>query len=482
MPPRITAPGDEPLARLPRRALSAFPGWRAALGPGIVWMALAQGSGELIWWPYIVAKYGLTFLFLLVPACLLQYPLNVEIGRYTLVTGESIFQGFIRLGRPFGIFMWLLMTLSFLWFGAFASAGGTAMAALTGIPAGWSPRGQTLFWGYASIVVFLLAILMSRVIYALIERFMKAVALITVAGLLWACLQPAVLDALPGFLRGLLGPTAPIPRPWDPADATKLLTAVTFAGLGGFWILFYSYWLRDKGSGMAAHVGRITGPRSGQTEPVPAEGWLPADDEATRGRWERWRRYLTVDALVGIVGNLATTLMTCLLAWALLYPQGLLPHDYELAVVQSRFFEVGWGPIGRVIFLVVAAAFLTDTWLVTADGVSRIQADIVQTLYPRSRRLELRQWYFTFLGLLTVVTGFTMLLEAPGPLILTSAVIGFVGTVIFPAALYVLNYRRLAPVLPDWARPRPAERWLLGTSFLAYLVLAGAYLWQTFGH
>ena len=118
-------------------------------------------------------------------------------------------------------------------------------------------------------------------------------------------------------------------------------------------------------------------------------------------------------------------------------------------MVQSRFFEVSWGPIGRIIFLVVAAAFLTDSWLATADGVSRMQADIVQTLYPASRRLELRQWYFIFLGLLTVVTCFTMLLDAPGPLILISAVIGFIGTVIFPAALYQLNYRHLAAVLPE---------------------------------
>jgi hypothetical protein len=440
-------------------------------------MALAQGSGELIWWPYMVAKYGLTFLFLLVPACLLQYPLNIEIGRYTLTTGESIFHGFIRLGRGFGIFVWLLMTLSFLWFGAFASAGGTAMAALTGFPAGWSPRGQSLFWGYASIAVFVLAITLSRVVYALIEGFMKVVAVITVVGLLWACLQPAVLVAIPRFLGGLLGPSGPMPRPWDPTDATKLLTAVTFAGLGGFWILLYSYWLREKGSGMAAHVGRITGPRAGKSEPVPTDGWLPADDAQTRVRWNAWRRYLTVDALVGICGNLATTLMTCLLAWALLFPQGLLPQDYELAVVQSRFFEVSWGPVGRVIFLIVAAAFLTDTWLATADGVSRMQADIVQTLFPASRRLELRHWYFIFLGLFTVVTGFTMLLDAPGPLILISAVIGFAGTVIFPVALYVLNYRVLAAALPGWARPRPVERLLLGSSFLAYLALAVGYLW-----
>ena len=96
-------------------------------------MALAQGSGELIWWPYIVAKYGLTFLCLLIPACLLQYPLNVEIGRYTLVTGESIFHGFIRLGRGFGILLWVLMTLSFLWFGAFASAGRPVERLLLGL-------------------------------------------------------------------------------------------------------------------------------------------------------------------------------------------------------------------------------------------------------------------------------------------------------------------------------------------------------------
>ena len=85
---------------------------------------------------------------LLVPACLLQVPLTVEIGRYTLLTGESVFQGFIRLNRAFGVALWLLMSLSFLWFGAFASAGGTALAALTDFPAGWTPRGQTLFWAY----------------------------------------------------------------------------------------------------------------------------------------------------------------------------------------------------------------------------------------------------------------------------------------------------------------------------------------------
>ena len=35
---------------------------------------------------------------------------------------------------------------------------------------------------------------------------------------------------------------------------------------------------------------------------------LPSDREETRAAWDRWRRYLTVDALVGIGGNLCTGL------------------------------------------------------------------------------------------------------------------------------------------------------------------------------
>lgn len=464
----------------PSLPLPRFPGWWAALGPGVVWMALAQGSGELIWWPYIVAKYGLTFLCLLIPACLLQYPVTMEIGRYTLLTGESIFRGFIRLDRRLGIFLWLLMTLSFLWFGAFASAGGTALAAMTHFPAEWSQRGQTLFWGYATILFFILAIVFSRVIYRSIENFMKLVALVTVLGLLWACMQPEVLAALPAFSTGLLGPVGEMPRPWEAADATKLLTAITFAGLGGFWILFYSYWLREKGSGMAAHMGRITGPLAGRPEIVSSEGALPQDNPDNAQAWQVWKRYLRVDVSIGILGNLLTTLMMCLLAWALLFPQGLLPQEYEIAVVQSRFFEVSWGEWGRVLFLLVAAAFLADTWLATADAVSRTQADVVHTLFPGARRYPMRNWYFGFLAALTVISGFTMALEAPGTLILISAIIGFAGTVIFPVALYYLNHRLLAAELPAWARPTRFSALLLGLSFIVYAALAMAYLWLVF--
>jgi hypothetical protein len=454
--------------------LPPLPGIFRALGPGVIFMALAQGSGELIFWPYTIAKYGLTFLFLLLPACLLQFPIIYEIGRYTLWTGESIFQGFIRLNRFFAFLLWILMALSFLWFGAFAAAGGTSLAALTGFPAGWSRQQQTLFWGYLSMALFLIAILASKVIYRLIEFFMWAVALFTLAGLLWASANAEVMQAAPAFMRALIFPQWPMPRPWDPDDATKLLTAVTFAGLGGFWTLFYSYWLRDKGSGMAFYMGRMTG-LSGKPESMPAAGAVPTMDEGL-AHVPAWKRFMFLDIGIGVGGNILTTLLTCLLAYALLYPKGLLPQNYEIAVVQSRFFEVSWGAWGKILFLVVAAAFLSDTWLATVDAVSRIHTDCVHGFFGAAHRFAYRKWYLFFLLLLTGITAITMQLDEPGTLILISAVIGFVGTVLYSAALIFLNHVYLPRYLPAAARPGRLSLGFALLSCLAYLILAIMYI------
>lgn len=452
-----------------------FPGMWKALGPGIVWLALAQGSGELIWWPYIVAKYGLAFVFLMIPACLLQIPVNYQIGSYTLLTGESIFQGFIRLNRKFAVFLWVLATLSFLWFGAYASAGGTALAALTHFPAGWTPKAQTLFWAYSSMLFFLMGMILSKVIYQFIEKLMAVVSLITLLGLLCACSHPGVKAHLGDFFRGLAVPSFPSNFVWDPADATKLLTAVTFAGLGGFWTLFYSYWLREKGAGMSAHMGHITGPVTGKREVIPDQGFTFENTPENLIELKKWKRYLMTDSFIGIAGNIATTLMTCLLAYALLFPKGLLPDKYEIAVVQAQFFQVSWGPAGKIVFLFVAACFLADTWLVTLDCVSRMHSDFVMNFFPRMKKFGAAKCYYLFAAFFTLVTALTMLFNEPGALILTSAVIGFIGTLLFPFALFFLNHRLLKKLVPLEALPGRLALSGLILAGVVYLLLAAVY-------
>ncbi len=442
-----------------------------------MWLALAQGSGELIWWPFMVSKYGLWFLFLLVPACLLQWPLNVEIGRYTVLTGETVWQGFFRQSRALSLGLWLLMGASFLWFGGFASAGGEAVASLTGLPRGWDPVRQKVFWGFVTVVVSFFALLFSRRTYALVERVMTAVAAITVLGLVLACLHPKVIAAIPSFGQGLVVPRRPPGRQWDPGDATRLLTAVSFAGLGGFWTLFYSSWLREKGAGMAAHMGRLTSPITGKGEFIEDSGFRPEDEPGLPDRVRGWTRFLWADAGVGVFGNLATTLMTCLLSYALLFPEGKVPTDTQLITLQAEFFQSSWGTAGRLVFLFVAAAFLADTWLGTVDAVAHTHTEMTRAFLPRiARRWTYRKTYYAFVIGLTLVTSLTMASKSPATLILTSAVLGFAGTVTYSAALLHLNYRVLPRLVPPAAAPPRRGAWILGVVVITYAGLAIAYV------
>jgi hypothetical protein len=262
------------------------------LGPGLVFMALAQGSGELIWWPYVISKYGLAFLFLLVPACLLQFPLTFEIGRYTVLTGEGVFRGFFRLHKGFGWLLWILFTVSFFWFGAFASAGGTAIAKLTGFPGGLSQRGQSLLWAEVSIVVFTVALLCSKGAYRMIEWIMKIVALVSLFGMVVACSHPTVRAVLFDFLGGLVVPDVARMRTFDAADSSRLLTAITFAGLGGFWTLFYSYWIKEKGVGMAAlrAPGAILPADEPDAKATLRSWYRSCRSSRSSGSWAIWRR------------------------------------------------------------------------------------------------------------------------------------------------------------------------------------------------
>lgn len=133
-----------------------------------------------------------------------------------------------------------------------------------------------------------------------------------------------------------------------------------------------------------------------------------------------------------------------------------------------------------MLFLLVAAAFLADTWMATADAVSRIHTDCLLSFFPRARRWSIKRWYFIFLILGTVVTSVTMLASEPGPLILLSALIGFLGTVSFAVLLYALNHRWLPRHVPPSMCPR---RWaLLGLAVAgtAYAALAITYLWVRF--
>src|ERR671912_2113484 len=70
---------------------------RKYMGASVIILATALGSGELILWPYITTQVGIALVWLSVLGISVQFFLNMEIERYTLVTGETAVTGFSRM-------------------------------------------------------------------------------------------------------------------------------------------------------------------------------------------------------------------------------------------------------------------------------------------------------------------------------------------------------------------------------------------------
>ncbi len=463
----------------PLRIVSRVPpyiGWLAFFGPGIVYVALAQGSGELVFWPYVVAKYGPAFLGLLLPAIFLQYAVAVEMARYTATTGETFFTGMRRLHPGYAAALWLMLVLTFLWFAGYASAGSTALAALTGFPAGWGQQAQTLFWSYSIVVVFSLVLAFGKVIYALIEKIMGAVAVVTILGLAVAAFQPEVLPAWDDVLGRMVTFQVSWPDNWDPSDAEGLTSALIFAGAGGFFSVMYSYWTRDKGVGMARYVGRVTSPVTGAKETIPEAGYAFTDTAENKRNYRGWMRWVHIDPAFATIANAITLIMTVVLSFALLWPKGLVPEGFDVAVVQAQFFRNALGGIGAALFFLVAAAFLADTWLATTDAVARMHADYFFSNSERVRRWGFRRIYYVFVCLLVAISLVTLPLASPGALLKLGGVLNALAMAVYVPGLIYLNYVKVPRSLPSWARPAKISLVLISLSGVAYVSLGVTYL------
>ncbi len=465
---------------LKRADFPILPGILAMMGPGIIWASMAQGSGELIWWPYLAAKYGEAFVWWLWPACLLQYWVNLELIRYTTLTGEATFTGFTRFNKIYSFFMWIMLLITFAWFGGYASGGGTALAALTNFPPGWDVKSQTLFWAYLTVAIFFLGLTLFPIIYKGVEKFMTVITIICVVGLALAIVHPSVTPYWPRFLSAAFKVQG-FPSNWDPKDTSTFLTCICFAGMGGFFNVMYSYWIRDKHVGMASYIGRVTSPITGKPETIPATGVAPYDTPENHKRYKQWLKYLYVDNSIAVFVNMLTVTWTMFLGFSILHPRGLVPSGWELVKHQGEWFGALWGYWGRALMWIIAAAFIADTWLGSCDAIARMHADYLYSNFKRLRVKSFRWWYYFWVIILTIVTCTTMLLAAPGPLLLAGGVLNFISMTLYCPVLLYMNYYKIPKTIAKWTRPHVF--WLIVGIIVTtvYAILSIWYLGVTFG-
>src|SRR5690606_8410410 len=282
------AGGLEPM---PIRKLPEPPPSIHLIGPTVFLVALGVGMGESYMWPRLVLLFGPEIRWLFLIGVTLQAVVLLEMARYAMATGESIFTGAARVFKPIMWFFFTIAILIYIWPGHL-SAGASAFESATGVP-----------WQVAAIIGMLLVgtvFTLAKVIYDLLEKVLGILIGTLVLG-------TAVIASIVGTWGDLVTTiTGMFAFGYLPAEAMSetwfsvIVGSVAFAGPSCMQQMWYTLHLRESGAAMGAHIPKARGlAHAGEEEVMPARGFMfDTDDPAEMAKWRGWRRWVTFDALL----------------------------------------------------------------------------------------------------------------------------------------------------------------------------------------
>ena len=457
-------------ADLPERKTSL---WKL-VGPGAVMVGLAIGSGEMVLWPWITAKFGAEMVWAAVLGVFLQLWINLEVGRWAIATGESAFTGFARLAK-----FWVFFFLSLMFFGAFLPGMGRAVGTSVKILIfGVDGPGADWVWTALVIAATLCIIFGPRRIYRTIERSVGFMVVFVIVGMLVVAFSVGTFDDLLTLLGGIFN-FGQISLDED-FTFNRFFGAFVFAGIGGLGNLYYAYYLRDKGVGMGARVPALLNPLRGAQRGNSETGFLYPENEANGRLFKDWFRFAVLDSwLVFFVGNVFTMLLFMFGALVVLHPAGIVPAESQIIWDLALILEGSMGNLGRYLFLIIGIAVFFSSVLAGMDGGIRLWVDLLHSNFKTPNRFAANRLYFVFaIGLGALGVASTWFFES---FEVTTLDFFFIGALLggFAMAGYVpmLLYMNLK-YLPRSARPRPLNIVMVGLGGLVYISFAVYTVWS----
>ena len=438
--------GKTKLAPLP-----SPPPLRKLLGPSFILLGLGLGSGELILWPYLTAQYGLGIIWGAAIGITLQFFLNMEVERYTLAKGESIFVGLARklhLASP--IWFFISTFIPWIWPGIIATAG-LIIAHLFG----WDNHVPVTI---ALLLGIGLLLSTGKTIYQRMESWQRRSIMIGVPFILlltfWL-VDPQDLHMLGG---GLIGRGEGFS--WFPAGLSLMtfLGALAYSGAGGNLNLAQSFYIKDKGYGMGKHSGQMSTLIRDASGKLHLEGFSFKQNSKSIAVFHQWWRLINIEhGLVFWLTGLISMLALATLSYATVFrTTDVIPDGVNFLFVQAQQIGLVTIPIIGSIFLIVTAIMLFSTQTSIFDATSRI---IAENLVITNKKLfpikNLGFYYYSILWLQIIMSivvlqlGFTQ----PFKLVIVSAVLNALSMGIYSILLYWLNTTQLeSAIRPNWFR------------------------------
>jgi len=411
------------------------------IGPGMILAASIVGSGELIATTTLGAEAGYLALWIVVFSCFIKPAMQAEIGRYSIVTGETGLAGFNRLPGPrflvsWSVWAWAAMVIMSL-FQVGAMFGGVSQVLNTLMPA--VPVNAWVF-----ILLGLTLWILLGGGYERIERIATIkVALFTLITFLAAVLLMRRADL------------------FNPADVVRegfafhlppgsgIITAIAvfgITGVGASEIFMYPYWCVEKG------YARFTGSRDNTPEWVArARGWI---------------RVMHTDIIASMIIYTIATVAFYLLGAGILHPQGLVPSAKDMIPVLSKLYTETLGPWALPVFYAGAIFTLYGTIFAATAAHSRVFADMVRLSggFQHDDYDARLRWRNRFVWMLTLVpVAFFLTFQSPVNMVKAGGYAQALMLPVIAAGALFLRHR----ASPEPARPGPvmtAALWIASVS------------------
>jgi len=387
--------------------------------------------------------------------------MNMEIERYALVFGESVFVGFKRLWR--GWPLWFMFSTFIAWgLPGFSAAGSQILSRF------FNFKNETL------VAVFLLVLVgvilsVGKSLYKTMETFQKTIIFIGIPFIVILSFLLTRAEDWQVFLSGIVGKGNGYLFLPKGISLMSFLGAFAYAGAGGNLNLAQSYYVKEKGYGMGKFSAKLKSLFSKENQETRLEGVTFPINKENLSEFKKWWKIINFEHLIifWLLGFLTIALLS-VLSHSLVYGQSGNLQGINFLFNEAEIIAQKLGRIFGSGFLLLGFFMLYSTQVAVLESTSRMISENFLLAGKKSINLSkgfyLALWGQIFFGIVVLLLGF----KEPKSLLTLSAVINAFCMFIHLGLTYFLNQK----VLPFQLRIGLFRKLVLLTAFVFFGVFS----------
>lgn len=451
-------------------------GIKKILGPSFIILALGLGSGEVILWPYLASNYGLGIAWGAILGITFQFFINMEIERYALVKGESVFVGIAKFFK--WATYWFIFS-TFIGFGlpGIIAASAKVLATILGI---------TNFKWLAIAMLLIIGVILSigKTVYGMMEKITKTIILLGVPFIFLLAIFLSSKADWGQLMSGLVGHGDDY---WFLPPGVALATflaAFAYSGAGGNLNLTQSIYIKEKGYGMGKYSQKIAGlfqSKAKQKIKLTGESFEINDENVLH--FKAWWKTINIEHLIvfWFIGSLSMIFLM-LLAFTTTHGLGGNAEGINFVINEGKMVGQNLFPIFGMLFLLVVSIMLFQTQLGVMDSTSRIMAENTAIAKLRNNpdneiNLSKIYYFFVWAQIAFGITLFLLNIYEPKTLIILGAVINAFAMFVHIGLVTWLNRREL----PKIFQPKLPRKIMIAFIFIFFGVFSAIVLLEKLG-